>query len=331
MKLGWKMEELKRDIEQLDEAGRQLSKSTPTGARLALFLMDNLAELMMYRTVSLWLRMDKEWHRPPKYSSEKRRKVIEYFNEKVNFLTNETQKLSQPEGNILKLGHRLRNEAYHKGIIRESIIIPVASIYFEVVCSLHPRMWVGHYTHPPNQNEIPSFFGKYGLEVNHSLIDSILLAKLSDKFLEGKRCPVPKLSEALSMDLERRIEGTLRDLEYVAENPRTAEDVLKHIQFYDHFWSGHSFPQTEEGTRRFFETWEREYAQYSPPVTIAKIRRWKERAMAIKSETNLGLIIQKFDQLDREFLPVEEKVIEAAVAYDMDIDREVTRMKEERS
>jgi hypothetical protein len=79
------MKELKRDIEQLDEAGRQLNKFTPTGARLALFLMDNLVELMMYRTASVRLRMDKEWHRPPKYSAEKREKVREYFNEKVNF------------------------------------------------------------------------------------------------------------------------------------------------------------------------------------------------------------------------------------------------------
>src|SRR5574341_2241697 len=45
------MNELKRDIEQLHEAGQQLRKGTATGARLALFLMDNLAELLMYRTV----------------------------------------------------------------------------------------------------------------------------------------------------------------------------------------------------------------------------------------------------------------------------------------
>jgi hypothetical protein len=42
------------------------------------------------------------------------------------------------------------------------------------------------------------------------------------------------------------------------------------------------------------------------------------------------MIVFKFDQLDLEFLPVEDKIIEAAVAYDMAIDQPVQRMKEER-
>jgi len=42
------------------------------------------------------------------------------------------------------------------------------------------------------------------------------------------------------------------------------------------------------------------------------------------------MIVFKFDQLDLEFLPVKDKIIEAAVAYDMAIDQQVQRMKEER-
>jgi hypothetical protein len=49
----------------------------------------------------------------------------------------------------------------------------------------------------------------------------------------------------------------------------------------------------------------------------------------LKSEKNLGLVVAKFDQLDQEFLPIEEMIIEAVVAYDIHIDQEVTRMKEE--
>ena len=39
------MREIKKYIEQLEEATRLLTKKTPTGARLALLLIDNLAEL----------------------------------------------------------------------------------------------------------------------------------------------------------------------------------------------------------------------------------------------------------------------------------------------
>ena len=137
------MEELSRDIEQLFEAGQQLGKRTQSGARLAIFLMDNLAELTMHRTASHWLEWDKRWHRPPKYTPEKRGKVTEWFNEKVNFLWNETKEL---------------NEA-------EAVIIAIASIYYEVVCNLHPRMWVGPYSLTQDNEVIPNFFRSYGLEI----------------------------------------------------------------------------------------------------------------------------------------------------------------------
>jgi hypothetical protein len=324
------MEELKRDIEQLYEAGQQLRKLTSTGARLALFLMDNAAELFMYRTALQHLEWDKTWHRPPRYSSQKRYKFLEYFNEKVNFLTNETKRLSQTEANVLKLGHRLRNEAYHRGILRESIILAVASVYYEVVCNLHPHMWVGHCTVPQDKEEIPRFFRKYGFEVTASWIDPALLAKLSDVFLEGCRFPILKLSELLSNDLDQRLEQAVQGVEYIAQDGRTPDDVLKHIQFYDQFWSKHRFPHTDEGARQSFEAWEAEYKKYCPPVKVEDLLRWKHRASILRAEMDLGLLILKFDQLDLQLLPIEGKITAAVVAYDMHIDAEVTRAKEER-
>ena len=96
--------------------------------------------------------------------------------------------------------------------------------------------------------------------------------------------------------------------------------MAKHIQFYDKFWREHTFPKTEEGAHQSFDTWKREYQEYSPPVTTSTIQRWKDRAVNLKNEADLGSVVSKFDQLDQEFLPIEEKVIEAVVAYDMSMD-----------
>jgi hypothetical protein len=73
-----------------------------------------------------------------------------------------------------------------------------------------------------------------------------------------------------------------------------------------------------------------EYHSYAPSVTVARMERWWERSISLASETSLSMIVFKFDQLDLEFLPVEDKIIEAAVAYDVAIDQQVQRMKEER-
>jgi len=162
------------------------------------------------------------------------------------------------------------------------------------------------------------------------LVDKAVLEPLSDKFLEGKLCTISDLARTLSDDLVTRLDGGLEALSYIAENPRTSDDVLKHIQFYDKFWSEHTFPQTEEGARQYFQAWEMEYHSYAPSVTVARMERWRERSIFLASETSLSMIVFKFDQLDLEFLPVEDKIIEAAVAYDVAIDQQVQRMKEER-
>jgi hypothetical protein len=71
------MREIQKDVEQLGEACRQISKKTPTGARLALLLTDNLVELLMYKHGRLPNTLTKR--------NEKRN-----FKDKVDFLRSET-------------------------------------------------------------------------------------------------------------------------------------------------------------------------------------------------------------------------------------------------
>ena len=82
------MKNIKKDIEQLEIAAELLDKNSPTGARLSLFLLDNLAELLMYNSVRMEFAWDDQFAsvRPPKCSANKRRKIMDYFNDKVNFL-----------------------------------------------------------------------------------------------------------------------------------------------------------------------------------------------------------------------------------------------------
>jgi hypothetical protein len=91
------MREIKKDIEQLEEASHQLGKRTPTGARLALLLLDNLTELFMYKKVRLIFAQDSQFEPslPPKHPISKREKILEHFNEKVNFLVSETHDIEQ--------------------------------------------------------------------------------------------------------------------------------------------------------------------------------------------------------------------------------------------
>ena len=312
------MHEIRQNIEQLEEATQQLVKQTPTGARLALLLLDNLVELLMYKKVRLEFAWCNQFRTtvPPKYSPEKQRKVMEYFGDKVNFLVSETQDITQDEGDCLKVAHKLRNEAYHTGVIRKSIIVYVAAVYFEIACKLLPRLWLGGFTYT-SQDDVATFLKRYN--VDKDMIDETILAKICSCLLEGKTCEISKLNKALSEDLVRRIEETLYGLDYLAEGGyqrTTAKQVLKQMQFSEMLATNHDFPKTDEGFRKFVRTREKLFPKYKPPITMDVIGMWKQRAKTLESETMPGSVLRKFADVDRELLLIEQKVGEAVFQFD---------------
>lgn len=55
------MRNLGKDIEQLEVAGYLIDNNSPTMSRLALFLIDNLVELIMYRISLLKFATYLQW------------------------------------------------------------------------------------------------------------------------------------------------------------------------------------------------------------------------------------------------------------------------------
>jgi len=143
------MRDIKKHIEQLEEAARQLDKRTPTGARLALLLLDNVIELLMYDKIIFSAHDYFLPVKPPMYRSKKTKDTTKEFTSMVTFLVESKREIDFDidfdEGEVLKVGHIFRNEAYHNGIIRDQIILDITLHYFEVVCRLFPRLWIGDY------------------------------------------------------------------------------------------------------------------------------------------------------------------------------------------
>ena len=239
-----------------------------------------------------------------------------------DFVT-ETQNISQDEGDCLKVAHMLRNEAYHTGIIRKSIIIYVAAVYFEIACKLLPRLWFGGYMYT-DQDDVAIFLKRYNID--GGMINETVLAKICSCLLEGKTCEIFKLNKALSKDLLRRIEETLDGLEYLAEGgyPRTtAKQVLKQMQFSEMLATNYKFAKTEEGFQNFLKIHKKLFPKYKPPITMKVINIWKQRAKTLELETMPGLVLRKFADIDEKLLPIEQKVDEGVFQFDEMINAQI--------
>lgn len=145
---------------QLQEAKDLLQRETAVHARLAFILLDNAAEVMMFRNIeglmaynSMNERMLKRWEeiiqntddpeaqaqhdeiKAKVISKTKRAKLERSFDTKVDFLV-ERNRLNSAEGRVIKKFHSYRNELYHRDRIRPVTVRTASLLYFQLVCAL---------------------------------------------------------------------------------------------------------------------------------------------------------------------------------------------------
>lgn len=312
------MRELQKRLEMLQEACQQLDKGTGTGARIALILLDNLAEIMMYKRVRYIFAHDSQFNGviPRKYPDRLRKKVLRVFPEKVEFLVGDTDTISEDQGKVLKAGHLLRNEAFHRGEVREGIIGNVSRTYLSVVCDILPQLWSGVLILAPGE-DVGGYLKQFKVEA--TMIDEDVLKSVCASFLDRHRCTVEELTSSLSSDLTRRIEEVVDGCEYLVDGGHervSADEILKNLQFNPQFHEKHDFAQTNEGFREFVETREREFSEYIPPITLATLDEWKSRAQAICLMASPGEALDEHSDIDRMLSDIQETVGQAVYEFD---------------
>jgi hypothetical protein len=310
----------------LEEAATQISKETGSGARLGLILLDNLAEVMMYDRARLLFAQDGRFEGviPRKYPEPVRKKVLRNFPDKVEFFVHATNDLTEDQGKVLIAGHVLRNEAYHKGVVREAIIQQVARACLEAACTVLPHFVSGVIMIPAGE-DVGEYFKRYGVEACIGELPKAI-EQLCQEFREKLPCPPEGLAQALSADLVRRIEQIEFGLDYLtdASNERVStEEVLKGIQFNPSFHQEHTFSNTDEGFRQFMEVREREYAVYVPPVFLKTVDEWKSQAIRIGSIAAPGEALTLYLQLENKMADIEDAVREAVYEFDEWVNMEV--------
>ena len=319
------MREIKKYIEQLEEAAKFLAKKTPTGARLSLLLIDNLAELFMYNNIREVFALDDYVKTviKPKYSTKKREKVEKYFKDKCNFLTNYAKFISNDDRNILVIGHYFRNEAYHNGVLRDNIILNITRTYFKTLCKILPSLWSGSCIYS-NINEIENFLQKYSIKGN--LINREKLNEICSTLLEGNKCSIPELCKKLSEDLLKRIEDLINDLDDLSSSiykGKEKDEILKEIQFHKESIVECNIPENEESVREFHNKREKLLAEYTPSITLHTIKKWRIQTIDIRSEKLSGSAMRKFYNIDKKLLTISNMVEEVFLYLDGLVDLEI--------
>ncbi len=333
------MERVRLIYEQIEEAKRYILGGSLLQLRLALILLDNAIELMMFRELKEEFAIHDYWqpkYQPgldewlkaglgPRYSDDERREAEKEFEPKARILQLRLNRITPDERGIICICHRMRCEAFHREHLRREILDPVCRLLYVTAADLTAKLRFRSYvTPPPNaQNEDTDFLERFGLRNSCALHSDETLNHLRRRLIDGVSSDARELAKVLSQDLVDRIVQTIENLGYIGETEDEAQiDYnLQHSQFWRE--QGAALMKNGMGGEDLDRAYHEWQVQGRAKITLSKISQWKKRASEIGRRENPAWALVQFWAIDKRFAPLENDVRRAVVEYDDWINAEI--------
>lgn len=325
-------------IEQINQSKNLILVNDTASLRMALILLDNAAEILMYRKVlsefghnEIYAMIRKrvsdlppdiadkfltEHQVPDIFEEKEKRKILKYFDKKITFLCDTCGLIPSPVGAVLSSLHRYRNETYHRDIIRNEILRPIAILYFELVCELVTYLQQSAVSYS-SEDDWSHFFTKFGLgesQYKLRMLSDGDIEAIINRFRADLTITLHELRETLREYVLNRLDETLDRLNFISEALRSkALDItLKLIQFT-------ATDAVLEFNNRNVLLQSKKFNEYTAPITEEVFSRWKEKAQIFASlEDKLALFIA-FKSLEDEFETIEHRIYDVAAELDSQI------------
>ncbi len=324
--------------EQIEAAKAQMLGSSLLGYRLALILLDNVAELLMHRELQMYFALEdrfkpkwepaySQWIQGglgPKYTAEERAAAEREFEPKTRILGHRLGRISADDRLVLSVCHKMRCEAFHQGRLRPGVFEIVVRVLYLTVVELTRKL-----SAPPitvrgrPSNEEAAFMVRFGVEDAFLLPTDKGRRQLADHLLHGLQLQVSAVAAGLSQDLLERIDEMLGGLSYLSKTGTDAE-IDRNLQ-YTQFWREVGIDLAKAGVREpkleeAFQEWQSGgHAKY----TLHKVQRWRRQAEAIGRSASAVRALDHYWGIDRRLRPLEDDVSQAVAEYDDWIDAQI--------
>jgi hypothetical protein len=329
------MENVRLIYEQIEHAKRMLLSESILDLRLSLILLDNAAEVMMYRELSNKFRWDDNWtpqwmcpedlppELRPKYTKEERDRAEREFEPLIRLLRR-FDKLSESEAAVLRVCHKMRVDAFHRAEMNNNIFLPTTKLLFLTVADMTLKFRAGHYTEPRGDDGPDAqFLKRFGLKSAHSLFQDEGLKAMRAVLVRDVNFDPQAFSNLLAEDLEERIEGIIGNIGEMnnTEDDAKIDEILQHVEF----WRERGAAVAKECSERH-EAWgpavDQAFAEWKenpgPKYTVPKLRRWIQHAAALRRSTNSPHVLSRYWGIQNMFLDLEDRVIDALVKFDIE-------------
>ncbi len=333
-------------IEELDFCRHLLTQKSDIPARISIILLDNIADILMYRKCRDQFVADEELSNVfrPKTKFEERENILRHFNSKV--LTLKRLKfINQFSVDVLTVAHSYRNAVYHRDSHNPRTINELSRILFKVVCNLFTNFYNnGSSSHFSKQYDwMKKYLSKPDSVDFHN--DSQGIKK---RFLKGVTITLPRAKKAFVADINFRFEAIDKLRQEIGLN-----DVMLNVAFlrleFDHQFPYESLSEdlreihyqiTENKKpskgiyvkikRRFERRYKRKFRNFlktrphiMPSTELNKLRN----STVLKNSNSLDFLLKNYQNIDSRLSQFEFLLNKAEEEFDLEVQREIDRRR----
>jgi hypothetical protein len=138
------LEQFRLLVEQLEVCRDLILTGTHAKARIALILLDNAAEVILFRLSERTLNRDThlKWIKPARFSAAEKRAMDRLFKAKLEIAHSE-HFIDKPTATILSILHSYRNAAFHRDTHNPAVVAIISRVAFKTVSDLFSHTQAG--------------------------------------------------------------------------------------------------------------------------------------------------------------------------------------------
>lgn len=342
------IEQFKVLVDQLEACCEFIGHNTITKNRISVILLDNISEILLHRCCKPLFESDDftKWITPQEFDTSKKLRISKYFDEKIKIIeskNNIPQKISQ----ILSIGHKYRNDIYHRDKHNENTIGVITKILFISVCDLFVKvgggfagLTIGGYNKPIDWL---SNYGLNKLHINFSEASQVIANVLKNRV----NLKISVAAEIFTKDILKRID----DIKHLVNNelpwnsPKQINPIIKWFEFKEKhpeledklsmdyrkyrykIGKGETVDITPEKLKELDEKYHQEYykkvEEYQPKITYSLITSVAENAQTLKENKKFSSLICKYYDLDKALSELENYLDMAEAEWDRRVQQEI--------
>ncbi len=349
-------------LEQLEAIRDLLSARSPVKDRMALILLDTLADALLFRRLERIYEASEESflrHKMPRFSRRDRLVARQRFNRRVEIARQVTELdrwmgdgdelIDADDAAILKVGHSYRNGAYHEGAINSSTTEAIVRVLFGSVARLVARLESpGHAVGSLSDRRIEQL-AAWGYGTGHMLELRSAAETVTGRFAADLAVDASELRELLAVDLEARVESLRSDVGFLAEGGVEPAKIIEGVELWSHYGAdeellelqaqfdpfaiyeasergeprGDVAARAEAALKRYRERQEELEREHKQRVSLDLLDRGANTATRLRKMTGTKKILVGYHDVERPLAELEEYVDEAVRALDREIQRQI--------